>query len=135
MADARSQVESFCPMLDRISGLLVYVSDIHAMADERLYMGLGHDLVRIGTELWRRNRCKVSRLVSRPHPRLALGVAEASFFPTALVVVGGWYPRAKVQSRFSAFYVIGVFSGAFSGLLAYGIHQMDGAGGLESWRW
>jgi hypothetical protein len=51
------------------------------------------------------------------------------------VVVGGWYPRAKVQSRFSAFYVIGVFSGAFSGLLAYGIHQMDGAGGLESWRW
>jgi len=68
-------------------------------------------------------------------PRLALGVAEASFFPTALVVVGGWYPRAQVQSRFSAFYVIGVFSGAFSGLLAYGIHQMDGAAGLESWRW
>ena len=67
--------------------------------------------------------------------RLALGVAEASFFPTALVLVGSWYPRAMVQTRFSAFYVIGVFSGAFSGLLAYAIHYMDGVAGLESWRW
>lgn len=67
--------------------------------------------------------------------RLALGITEASFFPSALTLVGNWYPRMQLQSRISAFYVVGVFSGAFSGLLAYGINYMDGAGGLESWRW
>lgn len=64
-----------------------------------------------------------------------LGVAEASFFPSALVLVGNWYPRMQVQTRITAFYVIGVFSGAFSGLLAYAIHYMDGVAGLASWRW
>lgn len=64
-----------------------------------------------------------------------LGVTEASFFPSALVLVGNWYPRMQVQTRISAFYVIGVFSGAFSGLLAYAIHYMDGVGNLASWRW
>lgn len=67
--------------------------------------------------------------------RLALGIAEASFFPSALTLVGNWYPRVQLQSRISAFYVVGVFSGAFSGLLAYGINYMDQVGGLESWRW
>lgn len=67
--------------------------------------------------------------------RLALGLAEASFFPSAITLVGNWYPRGQLQTRISAFYVVGVFSGAFSGLLAYGINYMDGAGGLESWRW
>jgi sugar phosphate permease len=41
----------------------------------------------------------------------------------------------QYQTRITAFYVIGVFSGAFSGLLAYAINFMDGAGGLSSWRW
>lgn len=67
--------------------------------------------------------------------RLFLGVTEASFFPSALVLVGNWYPRLQFQTRITAFYVIGVFSGAFSGLLAYAINYMDGVGGLASWRW
>ncbi|BEI80397.1 hypothetical protein CcaverHIS002_0109260 [Cutaneotrichosporon cavernicola] len=67
--------------------------------------------------------------------RIFLGITEASFFPSALVLVGNWYPRLQFQTRITAFYVIGVFSGAFSGLLAYGIHYMDGVGGLASWRW
>mgnify|MGYP002718718824 FL=1 len=67
--------------------------------------------------------------------RWFLGVTEAGFFPAAITLVGDWYPRAQLQSRISAFYVVGVFSGAFSGLLAYGIHYMDGVGGLISWRW
>jgi len=66
---------------------------------------------------------------------LVLGVTEASFFPSALVLVGSWYPRVQLQTRITAFYVIGVFSGAFSGLLAYAINYMDGVGGLASWRW
>ena len=135
MVVARSREGSSCPTSGQTSGLLVSVSWSGSDANCRLYLGLGHDLVWTGSKLWRRTSSKVNSTLEPPDHRLALGVAEASFFPTALVVVGGWYPRAMVQSRFSAFYVIGVFSGAFSGLLAYGIHQMDGAGGLESWRW
>ena len=33
------------------------------------------------------------------------------------------------------FYSAASLAGAFSGLLAYGIQQMDGVGGLEGWRW
>ena len=67
--------------------------------------------------------------------RFFLGVTEAGFFPAAVTLVGDWYPREQLQSRISAFYVVGVFSGAFAGLIAYGIHYMDGVGGLASWRW
>lgn len=37
--------------------------------------------------------------------------------------------------RISYFYCASALSGAFSGLLAAAIAQMDGAGGLEGWRW
>lgn len=37
--------------------------------------------------------------------------------------------------RISYFYCASALSGAFSGLLAAGIAQMDGVGGLEGWRW
>lgn len=37
--------------------------------------------------------------------------------------------------RISYFYCASALSGAFSGLLAAGIAEMDGIGGLEGWRW
>lgn len=37
--------------------------------------------------------------------------------------------------RISYFYCASALSGAFSGLLAAGIAEMDGVGGLEGWRW
>lgn len=37
--------------------------------------------------------------------------------------------------RISYFYCASALSGAFSGLLAAAIAQMDGVGGLEGWRW
>ena len=37
--------------------------------------------------------------------------------------------------RISIFYCASALSGAFSGLLAAGIAQMDGIGGQEGWRW
>ena len=33
------------------------------------------------------------------------------------------------------FYTAASLSGAFSGLLAYGIEQMDGVAGLGGWQW
>lgn len=37
--------------------------------------------------------------------------------------------------RISYFYCASALSGAFSGLLAAGIAEMDGLAGLEGWRW
>ena len=62
-------------------------------------------------------------------------VSPAGFFPAALSLVGDWYPRKQLQSRISSFYVVGVFSGAFGGALAYAIDGLNGKAGLASWRW
>lgn len=49
--------------------------------------------------------------------------------------VGVWYPPNKTQMRTAMFFCAACVSGAFSGLLAAGIAQMDGVGGYEGWRW
>ncbi len=46
-----------------------------------------------------------------------------------------FYPRAKITTRVSAFFASASLSGAFSGILAYGIIRMDGVGGRAGWRW
>lgn len=60
---------------------------------------------------------------------------RAGFFPGANYIVGQWYPPHKTQTRIAIFYTAAAASGAFSGLLAYGIVNMDGLGGYEGWRW
>lgn len=40
-----------------------------------------------------------------------------------------------LATRISYFYIASALSGAFSGLLAAGIAEMDGVGGYEGWRW
>ncbi|KAK4089284.1 hypothetical protein Purlil1_6273 [Purpureocillium lilacinum] len=67
--------------------------------------------------------------------RFLLGVFEAGFFPGANYIVGQWYPPHKTQTRIAIFYTASAASGAFSGLLAYLIAKMNGAGGYEGWRW
>ena len=46
-----------------------------------------------------------------------------------------WYCRGEIQLRQAMFFSAASIAGAFSGLLAYAIGKMDGAGGLEGWRW
>ncbi|EXJ70637.1 uncharacterized protein A1O5_06708 [Cladophialophora psammophila CBS 110553] len=67
--------------------------------------------------------------------RFLIGIFEAGFFPGAVWLISQWYPPNKTQSRNALFYVSSAASGAFSGLLAAGIAQMDGLGGLRGWRW
>lgn len=49
--------------------------------------------------------------------------------------MGMWYKRSEAQKRFSFFFSSTTLAGAFGGLLAYGIGQMDGARGWRGWRW
>jgi MFS family permease len=67
--------------------------------------------------------------------RFFLGVAEAGFFPAATFLLTIWYQRYEVQRRMAFFYAAASLSGAFSGLLAFGIEQMDGIAGLGGWNW
>lgn len=41
----------------------------------------------------------------------------------------------EVARRYSFFYLIGSLASALSGILAYGLMQMDGVEGISGWRW
>lgn len=46
-----------------------------------------------------------------------------------------FYRRAELQIRIAFFFTAVSLSGAFSGLLAAAIQQLDGKGGLRGWQW
>ena len=54
---------------------------------------------------------------------------QQSFFLTC------WYKRSELNLRVSIFFAGATLSGAFGGLLAYGISRMDGIGGKAGWSW
>lgn len=49
--------------------------------------------------------------------------------------MGMWYKRSEAQKRFSFFFSSTTLAGAFGGILAYGLGQMEGIGGYRGWRW
>ncbi|KAH7395474.1 retrograde regulation protein 2 [Cadophora sp. MPI-SDFR-AT-0126] len=67
--------------------------------------------------------------------RVILGVLEAGFFPGCAYLLSTWYTRYELQKRNAVFYLIGSMASACSGILAYGIMQMDGLSNLAGWRW
>lgn len=67
--------------------------------------------------------------------RFFLGLAEAGFFPGAILIVSQWYAPNEVGVRIALFYTSSALAGAFSGFLAFAIAKMHGLGGLEGWRW
>ncbi|UZJ56119.1 hypothetical protein CBS101457_005439 [Exobasidium rhododendri] len=67
--------------------------------------------------------------------RFFLGVTEAGLFPGANYLLSGWYARREFGLRASIFFSAATISGAFGGLLSAAIHNMNGVGGYEGWRW
>ena len=67
--------------------------------------------------------------------RVLLGILEAGYYPGCIFLLSCWYLRYEVQKRFSAFYLLALLSSGFSNILAYGLSQMKGVGGLNGWRW
>jgi MFS family permease len=49
--------------------------------------------------------------------------------------MGMWYKRSEAQKRFSLFFSSTTLAGAFGGLLASAIGNMDGLRGYHGWRW
>lgn len=67
--------------------------------------------------------------------RVCLGVAEAGLFPGIAYYLTFWYPRDRLQYRVGLFFGAASVSGAFSGLLGYGISFMNHTDGLLGWSW
>lgn len=67
--------------------------------------------------------------------RLLLGLFEAGYFPGVVYLISTWYSRYDMHKRYAAFYSLGLVASGCSGILAFGLQQMDGMGGLEGWRW
>ncbi|RPA87820.1 MFS transporter [Ascobolus immersus RN42] len=66
--------------------------------------------------------------------RFLLGFFETGIFPGAFYLLSMWYPRHASQKRFTFFFLSTALAGAFGGLLAYGIGNIE-ARGLSPWRW
>ncbi|KAF4973997.1 hypothetical protein FZEAL_9065 [Fusarium zealandicum] len=67
--------------------------------------------------------------------RFILGILEAGFLPCCLFLISTWYTRYDLQKRVTVFYAIGFFASGLGGILAYGLMQMEGVGGVRGWRW
>ncbi|CAI6044115.1 unnamed protein product [Clonostachys chloroleuca] len=67
--------------------------------------------------------------------RLLLGLLEAGFIPAGLYTLTQWYKRNETSRRFTAFFLGNMTASASSGLIAYGVLQMRGTGGLSGWQW
>lgn len=50
-------------------------------------------------------------------------------------MAGMWYKRSEAQKRFSFFFASTSLAGAFGGLLAAGLANLEGKGGYRAWRW
>lgn len=67
--------------------------------------------------------------------RFLLGLAEAGIFPGSFYLISFWYKQEEAQQRFTIYWSSTICAGAFGGLLASAIANMDGIRGLSNWRW
>ncbi|KAI0634507.1 MFS general substrate transporter [Trametes polyzona] len=67
--------------------------------------------------------------------RVCLGIAESGMSPGIYYLLSLWYPKHMLQWRFGLFWGGATCSGAFSGLIAYGISFLSGTDGLLGWSW
>lgn len=67
--------------------------------------------------------------------RAFLGLVEGPMFPGIVLYLSGFYTREELSLRVALFFSAASLSGAFSGLLAAGIENMNGVGGKPGWAW
>ncbi|EGG00864.1 uncharacterized protein MELLADRAFT_92950 [Melampsora larici-populina 98AG31] len=67
--------------------------------------------------------------------RFFLGLVEGGLFPGIVLYLSTFYTRRELQLRIALFFSAASLSGAFSGLLAYGLICLDGVGGRPGWAW
>ncbi|KAG2233444.1 hypothetical protein INT48_008850 [Thamnidium elegans] len=66
--------------------------------------------------------------------RFFIGVFEAGFFPGVIYFLSVWYTRQEYGRRIGFFWSFSSLAGAFGGLIAYGISQIENDT-LKTWQW
>jgi MFS family permease len=67
--------------------------------------------------------------------RVFLGVFEGGLYPGVNYYITQWYCRHECGFRMALFFSAATLAGAFGGILARGIAEMSGIGGLSAWSW
>ncbi|KIW79201.1 hypothetical protein Z517_05813 [Fonsecaea pedrosoi CBS 271.37] len=67
--------------------------------------------------------------------RILLGWFEGCLFPSMTLFLANWYRREELAQRISYLFIASALSGAFGGLIAFGILYMDGVADYPGWRW
>uniref|UniRef100_A0A8H7K3H3 Major facilitator superfamily (MFS) profile domain-containing protein n=1 Tax=Bionectria ochroleuca TaxID=29856 RepID=A0A8H7K3H3_BIOOC len=67
--------------------------------------------------------------------RLILGAFESGLLPCMIFIISTVWSRHQQAKRVAVIYCATTISGAFGGLIAYGIQTMGTRLGLEAWRW
>ncbi|KAH6658696.1 major facilitator superfamily domain-containing protein [Truncatella angustata] len=67
--------------------------------------------------------------------RWFLGMAESSFFPVVIYYLTTFYRRGELARRLAIFYAASNIASAFSGLLAFGVFQIESHLIDFAWRW
>ncbi|PPJ55608.1 hypothetical protein CBER1_03717 [Cercospora berteroae] len=67
--------------------------------------------------------------------RFFIGVFEAGFFPGIVYLITFWYPVEERSVRIAFVLASATAAGAFGGCIAYGVGNINGAAGLEGFRW
>ncbi|KAI2619532.1 MFS general substrate transporter [Hypomontagnella submonticulosa] len=67
--------------------------------------------------------------------RFLLGVFEASLPAGATYMISMYYTKREAAVRFAWFFNFALAGPLFSGLLAYALQDLNGAGGYQGWRW
>ncbi|KAH9220811.1 major facilitator superfamily domain-containing protein [Leptodontidium sp. 2 PMI_412] len=67
--------------------------------------------------------------------RAILGLAEGGLFPGVSYYITLWYPRHECGFRLALFFSAATAAGAFGGLFAVAIGQMEDVAGRPGWSW
>lgn len=65
--------------------------------------------------------------------RLLLGAFEAGFFAGVVFYLTLFYTRGELGFRIAIFFGSALLAGAFSGLISYGVFQIENS--LPGWKW
>ena len=65
--------------------------------------------------------------------RWFLGMAESGFYPGVIYYLTTFYRRRELAARLSTFYAAAVLGSAFTGLISFGVFQIDN--GLFGWQY
>ena len=69
------------------------------------------------------------------HPIILTSYPLGGLFPGITLLLSSFYKRHAMQLRFAMMFSVASLAGAFSGLLAYGVGNLNGKHGIAGWQW